>query len=159
MDENSVDSMPITPIQANKESANEEEVDEDGDDILLEFDFEATMKAKKSALTTLSSINSQSANNLPLLTNTASTVMNKLGEQQTGDEENANSSDVAEAMKHKKKISSIGFDMFASDDEYETGTKNTMQLNDVAKRAGNAGNNGSLLYDNWDDAEGYYSNF
>jgi len=156
MDENSVDSMPITPIQANKESANEEEVDEDGDDILLEFDFEATMKAKKSALSTLTLINSQSANNLPSLINTASTVMNKLGEQQTGDDENANSLDVAEAMKHKKKISSICFDMFASDDEYETGTKNDIQLNDVAKRAGNAGNNGSLLYDNWDDAEGYY---
>ena len=47
IDDNSSDSMAITPtLTTKKESANEEE-DEEEEEVLLQFDFEATMNAKK----------------------------------------------------------------------------------------------------------------
>lgn len=151
VDENSVDSSTASPFSRQKESANEEEPDEDVEEKIDQFDFEETMNAKKFTI----SSNSASTNQLQSLTNVSSSfnsgLVNKLDDQElkNGIQEND-----AEILKEKKMTVST-FDMFASDDEYETGTKNNALLNQ--KNRGMAGgNNGSLLYDNWDDSEGYY---
>lgn len=153
MDENSVDSSTASPFH--KESANEEEADEELDEKIDQFDFEETMNAKKFTI----SSNSASTNQLQSLTNISSSVnsglVNKLDdqEQKNGLLENE------ERLKQKKTTTAVStFDMFASDDEYETGTKNNAFLNKQTRGMVGA-NNGSLLYDNWDDSEGYYSNY
>ncbi len=66
-------------------------------------------------------------------------------------ETNAELLDKNEAMKQKKKTTTA-FDMFASDDEYETGTKNDNPL--ILENARGMQGGGNL--DNWDDSEGYY---
>lgn len=144
IDENSVDSMG-TPLH-NKESANEEELDEEGEEKIEQFDFEETMNAKKS---TLNSNNGTNTNNFQTNLTTSSSVNNGLVNKLADQDDNTELLDKEEILKQKKKNTST-FDMFASDDEYETGTKNnTIQID---KNRGVTGGN----LDNWDDSEGYY---
>lgn len=151
IDENSVESTE-TPMQG-KESVNEEEPDEDLDEKIEQFDFEETMNAKKSTLTsTHNSTNNQVVSNQHLqstsITAASSSVNNGLVNKLSNLDENTELMDKDEAMKQKKKTTST-FDMFASDDEYETGTKNNPVIDKT--RGMNGGN-----LDNWDDSEGYY---
>lgn len=84
---------------------------------------------------------------------------NKLIEQQLNEQEemieacDKEKEEKLEVVKPKKVVAETAFDMFAEDDEYENGTKNLLLVNDIAKKAQQ---NGTLLNDNWDDADGYY---
>lgn len=172
IDENSVDSSVNSPQIAHKEkdkeSTNGEDELEDGEeeddeDVLDQFDFEASINAKKKAISTIDKKSSQSSTPPPQsvpnnVQNALSTTNNSapINGQTAPDEEilDACDKEKMEALKNKKK--SIGFDMFADDDDYETGTKNLLHFNDISKMGGGNLNNGSHLNDNWDDAEGYY---
>lgn len=154
MDENSTDSMVITPTQSvkqqniNKESANEEDEDEE-EEVLLQFDFEATMNAKKKELAVVNQIAASNTQQNQINANLVPTNSMKVD-----DEANVDSLDKEKLDAIKTKNQKVGFDMFASDDDYETGTKNYLQVNEVNNQISTV--NGSHLNDNWDDAEGYY---
>lgn len=152
MDENSTDSMVNTPTQSvkqqNKESANEEDDDEE-EEVLLQFDFEATMNAKKKELANINQTNASNA-----LVNQMNTNIVPSNSVKIDDEANVDSLDKEKLDAIKTKNQKMGFDMFASDDDYETGTKNYLQVNEVNNQISTV--NGSHLNDNWDDAEGYY---
>lgn len=112
IDDNSSDSMAITPtLTTKKESANEEE-DEEEEEVLLQFDFEATMNAKKKELERLNqpSVAQQALNVAP---HPSSSI-------KLDDEANVDSLDAEKLDVIKTKTQKIGFDMFASDDDYET---------------------------------------
>ena len=141
LDENSVDSMG-TATQS-KESANEEELDlEDGDEKIEQFDFEESMNAKKESAQGVHNglVNKLGAVRAAGLAHESQQLMEGAADELL---------DKGEAMKQKRKAGGA-FDMFASDDEYETGTKNALVVDSGRGMA--HGNN-----DNWDDAEGYYS--
>ena len=138
---------------ADKESANEEDQLDEGEEVLLQFDFDDVMNAKKKSMAT-----SASAANLPISGSSNQLSTNQIGQQQTGgkDEETAAldscDKEKMDVLKNKKPH----FDIFADDDEYEMGTKNELKMIEASKL------NKSDAYhlnDNWDDAEGYYSEF
>ena len=109
-DENSMDSAssPNTPNPSKdkESSANEDEQDEEDEDVLVQFDFEATMKAKNSLTV------SNSSSNLVGL---------KVAGQLKPTEEVPSETDKERLEVKAKKVSeSTAFDMFAEDDEYET---------------------------------------
>lgn len=98
-------SSPNTPLP--NPSANEEEQDEEDEDILVQFDFEASMKAKNS-LTTSNSI-------------TKTATQTSLKAQGVDEVPSETDKERLEAIKTKKENqSTVAFDMFAEDDEYET---------------------------------------
>ena len=138
--ESSAVSTPIKPKEL-----EEGEADDDEEEVLLQFDFEASINAKKKIITNLqpSSSTNQLAQQIQL--NPA------VEEESTID---SCDKEKLEIIKTKEKKCS-GFDMFAEDEEYENG-KNLIQVTEVSKVDAN---NGKYLLDNWDDAEGYYSNF
>ncbi len=120
MDENSTDSMVITPTQSvkqqniNKESANEEDEDEE-EEVLLQFDFEATMNAKKKELAVVNQIAASNTQQNQINANLVPTNSMKVD-----DEANVDSLDKEKLDAIKTKNQKVGFDMFASDDDYET---------------------------------------
>ena len=102
-------SSPNTPLP--NPSANEEGEDEEDEDILVQFDFEASMKAKNSL-----TVANSSASNL-----TKSVTLTNLKSQGVEEVPSETDKERLEAIKTKKENqSTTAFDMFAEDDEYET---------------------------------------
>ncbi|CAF0733348.1 unnamed protein product [Brachionus calyciflorus] len=137
---NSGDSAVSTPIK--QRELEEGEADDDEEEELLQFDFEASINAKKKALANLvpSSSTSQIAQAVH-----ATPVVEEESTIDSCDKEKL------EIIKTKEK-KQAAFDMFAEDDVYENG-KNLVQVAEVSKCDAN---NGKYLLDNWDDSEGYY---
>jgi serine/threonine-protein kinase PRP4 len=150
---NETKSLPTqTSIINNQNNKDDEEDDVTDDDILDQFDFEDTIRAKK--------LNSSSST---VITTTTSKTVKKINEDYDNTPTTViNSVEINENLKKKEdkmKEEKNTLDMFASDDEYETGTKNIDKKqiqNDSTRNNNNNNGDGSHLNDNWDDTEGYY---
>lgn len=121
IDETSNDSSSqaaMSPAQQakEKESTNEEDgEDDEEEEEVLQFDFEASINAKKTAL---------NSNGLPTVSSTnnlSQAIPTKSGTSNLPDDNTLDSCDKEkmQAIKNKEKVS-YQFDMFASDEEYET---------------------------------------
>lgn len=154
---NGTSSTPNTPNPLNKDKDNEDEDEEDEDeDVLVQFDFEASIKAKKSL--TDSSLKNTTASTSITATSQMTAAQgggqSSQGQMKTSIIENDKERLQVANKVAKKADQSPAFDMFAEDDDYETGTKNNQYLNGKTNIGSTL--NGSHLNDNWDDSEGYY---
>lgn len=140
LDENSTDSSALTPNpQADKGDigeAEEEELDEGEEEVLLQFDFEDTMNAKKKALVVSNSSSNLTASVVPLPSSSSSTAAmlalataaasssSKVKEEASGAASGTaaalDSCDKEKMEVLKSKEKKPYFDIFADDDEYES---------------------------------------
>lgn len=142
---NSVDSSISSPSK--QKELEEGEADDDEDEEVLQFDFEASMNAKKKTISNIQP--SSSANQL------AQTAQISLAAEEESTIDSCDKEKLEIIKTKEKKCLDTSFDMFADDEEYEHKSKNLLQVTEVSKVDLN---NGKYLLDNWDDAEGYYSN-
>lgn len=107
-------SVSVAGTATNDEAEDDETADED----LLQFDFEASINAKKKTINGLVPNMSSSALSQSQAPSTTGTGNNKPG----GDEFNPDSCDKEKmaAIKNKQPPQKVVFDMFADDDDYET---------------------------------------
>ena len=107
-------SVSVAGTVTNDEAEDDETADED----LLQFDFEASINAKKKTINGLVPNMSSSALSQSQVPSTTGAGNNKPG----GDEFNPDSCDKEKmaAIKNKQPPQKVVFDMFADDDDYET---------------------------------------